>query len=123
MVRIFKVYKIFLKGRCEMIEYEWLHLKRENRSNDKIMDVLHPDFKEFGKSGKVFYKTDIKQAQLDEDDYRISNFEEYILSEDCVLCTYTLFNTTNNTITNRSSIWKYYKNDWKLLFHQGTETY
>ncbi|OEK14113.1 DUF4440 domain-containing protein [Staphylococcus saprophyticus] len=106
-----------------MIEYEWLHLKSENRSNSKILNVLHPDFKEFGKSGKVFYKTDIKQAQLDEDDYRISNFEEYILSEDCILCTYTLFNTTNNTITNRSSIWKYYKNDWKLLFHQGTETY
>lgn len=106
-----------------MIEYEWLHLKSENRSNSKILNILHPDFKEFGKSGKVFYKTDIKQVQLDEDDYRISNFEEYTLSEDCILCTYTLVNTTNNTITNRSSIWKYYENDWKLLFHQGTETY
>lgn len=82
-----------------------------------------PILKNLESQGKFFYKTDIKQAQLDEDDYRISNFEEYILSEDCVLCTYTLFNTTNNTITNRSSIWKYYKNDWKLLFHQGTETY
>lgn len=39
-----------------MIEYEWLHLKKENRSNGKILDVLHPDFKEFGKSGKVFKK-------------------------------------------------------------------
>jgi len=37
-----------------MIEYEWLHLKSENRSNSKILNVLHPDFKEFGKSGKVF---------------------------------------------------------------------
>lgn len=104
-----------------MIEYEWLHLKSENRSNNKILDILHPNFKEFGKSGKIYYKADIYPAQLDNDVYQISNFEEYKLSEDCILCTYTLLNTTNNTITNRSSIWKYYENDWKLLFHQGTE--
>ncbi|WP_210133724.1 DUF4440 domain-containing protein [Staphylococcus sp. GDY8P131P] len=106
-----------------MIEYERFHLKSENRSKNKILDILHPNFKEFGKSGKVYYKTDIKQTQLDNDNYKISNFEEYILSEDCILCTYTLLNTTNNTLTNRSSIWKYYEDDWKLLFHQGTETY
>lgn len=106
-----------------MIEYEWLHLISENRSSRKILDILHPDFKEFGKSGEIYYKTDIEQAQLDVDDYKISDFEEYKLSDDCILCTYTLFNNTKNTISNRSSIWKYYKNDWKLLFHQGTKSY
>lgn len=106
-----------------MIEYEQLHLKSENRTNNKILDILHPDFKEFGKSGKIYNMTDIKRAQLDIDDYKISNFEEYKLSEDCKLCTYTLINKTNKSITNRSSIWKYYDNDWKLLFHQGTETH
>lgn len=106
-----------------MIEYEWLHLKKENRFNSKILDVLHPDFKEFGKSGKVYYKTDIKQEQLDKNEYKISDFEQYILSEDCILCTYTLINVTNSITTNRSSIWKYYEYDWKLLFHQGTEKY
>ncbi len=106
-----------------MIEYEWFHLKSENRSGNKVLDILHPNFKEFGKSGEVYYKADIDQIRLDNDDYKISDFEECSLSEDCILCTYTLFNTTNNTITNRSSIWKYYENDWKLLFHQGTVKY
>lgn len=50
-----------------MIEYEWFHLKSENRSKNKILDILHPSFKEFGKSGKVYYKTDVEQAQLDND--------------------------------------------------------
>ncbi|MCD8918091.1 hypothetical protein [Staphylococcus gallinarum] len=104
-----------------MIEYEWFHLKSDNRSENKLLDILHPAFKEFGKSGEIYYKSDIERAQLDNDVYKITNFVEYSLSEDCVLCTYTLFNTTKNIITNRSSIWKYYKNDWKLLFHQGTQ--
>lgn len=106
-----------------MIEYEWLHLKSKNRANKKFLDILHPDFKEFGKSGKVYYKSDIIMHQLDTDYYKIENFEEYILSEDCVLCTYKLYNVTNDIATNRSSVWKFYENEWKLLFHQGTETY
>lgn len=104
-----------------MIEYEWFHLKSENRANSKILDILHPSFKEFGKSGVIYDKADINHSQLDNDIYKISDFEETTLSEGCILCTYTLFNTTNNTISNRSSIWKYYENDWKLIFHQGTE--
>ncbi|WP_262615049.1 hypothetical protein [Staphylococcus arlettae] len=39
-----------------MIEYEQLHLKSENRTNNKILDILHPDFKEFGKSEKFIIK-------------------------------------------------------------------
>ncbi|WP_436860232.1 hypothetical protein [Staphylococcus caeli] len=104
-----------------MIEYEWLHLNRDAREKGKVKEVLHPDFKEFGKSGKVYDKTDISDIKLDGDEYEIHEFLEYSLSDDCKLCTYTLSNITKNSVTNRSSIWKYYENDWKLLFHQGTE--
>lgn len=104
-----------------MIEYEWLHLKKENRKHNKVQDILHPDFKEIGKSGKVYNKHDISHSKLDTDKYIIKDFEAQTLAKGCILCTYTLFNVSRNTITKRSSIWKYYEGDWKLLFHQGTE--
>lgn len=104
-----------------MIEYEWSHLKGENRKdNQKLLDILHQDFKEFGKSGKTLYKEDVVNIQFDTDDYEIYDLEEYSLAEDVKLCTYTLLNKTKNQSTNRSSIWKF-EEDWKLLFHQGTE--
>ncbi|WP_323703500.1 hypothetical protein [Mammaliicoccus sp. Dog046] len=85
-----------------------------------MLEILHKDFKEFGKSGKTFYKDDIQNAQLDTDEYEIYDFEEYTLAEDVKLCTYTLVNKTQNQSTNRSSIWKF-EESWKLIFHQGTE--
>lgn len=107
-----------------MIDYEWQHLKPSNRKNtDKVLDILHPSFKEFGKSGKVFYKSDIKNTALNCDDFTINNFEVYELADDARLCTYELVNNTRDVISNRSSVWQFYDGAWLLLFHQGTEKY
>jgi hypothetical protein len=35
-----------------MIEYEYFHLDSENRKNGNFLEILHPDFEEFGQSGK-----------------------------------------------------------------------
>lgn len=104
-----------------MIKYELMYLDKRNRANKKVAYYLHSDFKEFGKSGKVYYKEDILNVELDAFDFKIYNFNQYKLAEDCFLCTYKLLNENNHIVTNRSSIWKYEDNDWKLRFHQGTE--
>lgn len=104
-----------------MLKHEWSHIKSDNRSNNNILGILHPDFKEFGMSGKDFRKSDFEHIELDQDEYEISDFEECKLADDCILTTYTLTNFTTNTTSNRSSIWKLHDNDWKLFFHQGTK--
>lgn len=113
-----------LRGDYLLIEYEWQHLEPSNRKNpDKLLDILYPNFKEFGKSGKVFYKNDINNMAPNSDDFTINNFEVYVLGDDARLCTYELVNNTCGIISNRSSVWQFYNGDWLLLFHQGTEKY
>ncbi|QHW38416.1 hypothetical protein GZH82_10830 [Staphylococcus ursi] len=96
-------------------------MKSENRESGRFFEVLHPDFKEFDMSGKVYDKNDFEGIELHVAEYEISDFLVYHLAEDCRLCTYTLVDQTQHIKTNRASIWKIYEGDWKLLFHQGTE--
>ncbi|EKH2225166.1 hypothetical protein O4M67_002497 [Staphylococcus pseudintermedius] len=103
-----------------MIEYEWKHLKPENRESGQFIEVLHPDFKEFGMSGKVYDRSDFECIELHVAEYEISDFQVDHLAEDCRLCTYTLIDHTRHIKTNSTSIWKMHEGDWKLLFHQGT---
>ena len=97
----------------------------ETRNNIEFLDkVLHKDFKEFGKSGKVFNKEDILK-----DTKCVINaifpFEELdvkSLSEETYLITYVASRKDNNKIikTNRSSIWIGDSENIQLIFHQGT---
>lgn len=105
-----------------MINYEKFHLDAKNRKSGDYIKVLHPNFKEFGQSGRVFTLKDFLGQSLDENDYEINLFETQELSETSRLCTYTLVNKTNNSMTLRSSVWIMFNGDWKLLFHQGTKT-
>lgn len=104
-----------------MIEYEYFHLNSDNRKNGKYLDILHPEFEEFGQSGKVFKKEDFIEVDLDSNEYEILNFNEVQLSNNSYLCKYILVNKSSGMASNRSSIWVLYKDEWKLIFHQGTK--
>ena len=104
-----------------MIEYEYFHLNSDNRKNWKYLDILHPEFEEFGQSGKVFKKEDFIEVDLDSNEYEILNFNEVQLSNNSYLCKYILVNKSSGMASNRSSIWVLYKDEWKLIFHQGTK--
>ena len=58
-----------------MINYEKFHLSTENRKNGDYIKVLHPDFKEFGQSGRIFTLSDFKFSVLDSSDYEIQSFK------------------------------------------------
>ncbi|WP_436881798.1 hypothetical protein [Staphylococcus gallinarum] len=106
-----------------MIEYEYFHLNSENRKNGKFLEILHPDFEEFGQSGKKFKKEDFCNIDLDSNIYEIEDFDVVDLSIQTKLCKYILLDKTSNSKSVRSSIWVFYEKDWKLFFHQGTKTY
>lgn len=105
-----------------MLKYEKIHLDVENRRNGKYLEVLHPEYEEFGKSGKRYRKEDFLQNGLDLSIYEIEEFEVVVLSAESRLCKYVLFNKTDNVRTNRSSVWVLFEGDWKMIFHQGTYT-
>ncbi|GAB2569562.1 nuclear transport factor 2 family protein [Gracilibacillus alcaliphilus] len=104
-----------------MIEYEKIHLDAGNRRDkEKVLEILHPDFYEFGQSGTIITRQDLEQTELSPDNFSIRNYQVHRLSADSKLCTYQLENTSTNNLSNRSSLWVLHQNQWKLLFHQGT---
>ncbi|MEG2289003.1 MAG: DUF4440 domain-containing protein [Clostridium sp.] len=104
-------------------------LKSEVRkSSQRINEILSNDFIEFCSSGNVYnYKNgDIHQAVDDNNilDWEVLDFKVKELSNDCVLAMYNLIkhNEIDKYKKNslRSSVWKYYDGNWKMIFHQGT---
>lgn len=107
-----------------MLEYERYHLNRENRQNGKFIDVLHPEYKEFGQSGRIYtYENFVGHRLTDDSEYEITEFAVMELSDNSRLCTYVLLNKTTGTKSNRSSVWIRHNNDWKMIFHQGTRNF
>ncbi|UYX52207.1 DUF4440 domain-containing protein [Bacillus thuringiensis] len=47
----------------------------------------------------------------------------HVLSSECVLTIYKIFNETKGIKTIRSSIWGKRDSNWKLFFHQETKMY
>ena len=100
------------------------------QSSEKIAELLSDDFFEFCSSGKIyFYK---KGDVFDENknfsviDWEIKDFSIRILSNDMVLATYKAIKHNEPRkqmkYSLRSSIWKCFSGDWKIIFHQGTLT-
>ncbi len=107
-----------------MLEYELYHLNRDNRQDGTFIEVLHPEYKEFGQSGRIYTYKDFEGRRFTDDSkYEITEFNVQVLSDESQLCTYVLLNQTLGTKTNRSSIWVRYEDDWKMLFHQGTRNF
>lgn len=101
-------------------------LKPEVRSSaDKIKSLLSEDFFEFTSSGKVYdYKPG--DAFIDEPGtgYEIVNFCAHMIADDNVLATYRAKKKKpdgSEEYSLRSSIWKRNGEDWKMVFHQGTQ--
>jgi hypothetical protein len=111
----------------------WVAETRFNR--DHMERVLHPDFAEFGRSGRVHGRGDVLSttsaaprarneddgigAELPPGDVRVSE-----LAPGVVLLTYRIRVHRQDVggveVSNRSSIWLLTEDGWRLRFHQGT---
>lgn len=100
--------------------------RAETRYDDAYMDqVLHPDFAEFGRSGRTYDRAACLgrpageiRARLPLDEFRVS-----LLTSDVALVTYvSQVDYDELEVANRASIWVRGDGGWRLRFHQGTPT-
>lgn len=97
------------------------------RSADRLNELIHTEFKEFGSSGRTFTKQDmlsIFPTANGDARIRAENFVLQQLSSELVLLTYKSerLSENGNPVHQalRSSIWKLESDGWQIIFHQGT---
>lgn len=98
-------------------------------SEQKLRELLAPEFREFGRSGLTYTFDDIVTrlvAETGPNNTSISDFSAEMLSDAIALTTYrgTRVNDDGSKLlTNRSSIWRLDPDGkWRMVFHQGTAT-
>ncbi len=99
----------------------------ETRFDTLYMEkVLHPDFFEFGRSGRVYERSKtiyVPRSHIDAI-LPLENLEYHEVSDDTVLLTYrSQVKYETLEIWNRSSLWVKCEDIWQLYFHQGTPTW
>ncbi|GHG89288.1 DUF4440 domain-containing protein [Streptomyces lanatus] len=106
------------------IEGELRLLKPEVRSSPELLaELLHPQFREFGASGRYWDRTSIIESLVAGEDpgprpVVVSRMDGVQLAPDVVHLT---FDTDNNgRRAHRSSLWRLTNDGWQMYFHQGT---
>ena len=90
---------------------------------DYLERVLHPDFFEFGRSGRTWTRTETMASEPGDIDavLPLPDFTVCELGPDAVLVTYrSIVRRQHPDHANRSSIWVRDGDAWRLRFHQGT---
>ncbi len=98
----------------------------ETRFDPAYMEtVLHPDFIEFGCSGRRYTRTEIMAFTGDTIQVKLP-FDQFTfrpISDTVVHITYiSEVQYEHLQVCNRTSIWVYLDGRWQLHFHQGTPT-
>lgn len=106
----------------EVARRETLLLQPQTRSDTKaVHTLLHPDFVEFGASGRVWDITTVA-ALIDPARIEATDLQVTRLAPDIALVTY-LSHHNARPACRRSSIWtRHPDRGWLLRFHQGTPT-
>lgn len=106
-----------------VVELERLLLRADIRADGRRLEaLLHPDFREFGSSGRVWDRATIVEALVADPEApgAAEAFEPARLAEDVVLLTYRVRGDAGSL---RSSLWvRDGASGWRLRFHQGTRT-
>lgn len=92
------------------------------RQPDLVRALLHPEFVEFGASGRVWNAESIIDALASaktSEEMTATDFMAVSLAVDVILLTFKTENTGRTCL--RSSVWIRSEGDkWHLRFHQGT---
>lgn len=105
---------------AEVVRRECALLDPGVRADPKqVRALLHPDFLEFGSSGRVWDVASTIPALAADPavDAEASDFAPVRLGPDIVLLTYRL---VGSPTTLRSSVWVRDTGEWRMRFHQGT---
>lgn len=107
-----------------------LHRETTRRNLARMDTLLHPDFEEFGRSGRRFLRAEVlaeftsadaKVPTIVSQDFALAKF-----SEQLALLTYVSAHLDSSgrlyRHTLRSSLWVLTPDGWQIRFHQGTPT-
>jgi hypothetical protein len=98
------------------------------KSAEKISELVAEDFWEHCTSGGIYHYSKnavfLSGDQPEELNWEIVDYRVRALAGDVVLTTYKLIkhNEAPKEYSLRSSIWKRFAGQWKMVFHQGTLT-
>ena len=103
-----------------VVERESLLLQADvRRDRQHVLSLLHPDFTEFGASGRIWSRDSISEVtDTATVDIEMSDIEARQLGPEAVLLTYQSHDGDRHAL--RCSTWVKSSGTWLLLFHQGT---
>ena len=111
----------------QIIELEKSLFRSDVRSSvSELRERLAPEFREITSSGVMIDLKDVLERLPQENGWEAKgqDFEFSYVGEDVCLLTYKSFHRVSSQckgkLSRRSSIWKRYGDDWKMVFHQGT---
>ncbi len=89
----------------------------------RVEDMLDPEFREIGASGRLWTRSEIIRALAHEVSdgqgaIEATEMESLVVAPDLVLLTYV--SKRRNRRARRSSLWRRSGLEWRLLHHQGT---
>jgi hypothetical protein len=98
----------------------WIEETRFDKSY--MNNIIVADFFEYGRSGKVYTREEILSHpyQKIRATIPLKNFQIHKITKNVYQVTYISEVGIDRLKSNRSSIWLYSNNSWKLKFHQGT---
>jgi len=106
-----------------------LHEPNVRHDPHRLNELLHPEFREFGRSGRSYTKAEILEYLAQEKQpakVQSQDFFVQSLAPDVLLLTYKSAHIGAGGIlerhTLRASVWKLEPSGWQVLFHQGTPT-
>ncbi len=106
-----------------------LHQFSSRKNVSLVNSLIHESFMEFGRSGRIYCKSDIIESlRLEKDDILIwsQDFTLQNMVANMVLLTYKSAHVMEcgklHRFSLRSSLWLKVKDKWMINFHQGTET-
>jgi len=106
-----------------------LHEPRVRGDRERLIELLHPDFHEFGRSGAVYTRADIVERLTAESEPARLHAQDFVVRElaaSVFLLTYRSATIAASGVlarhTNRSSVWRLGSAGWQVVFHQGTPT-
>lgn len=106
-----------------------LHQPATRRDRAMLERLLHPGFREFGRSGRSYVRADMLAKLSAEQEAAAvwsQGFEIELVGDDAALLTYRSAHVAASgrleRHSNRSSLWVRAGSAWQMLFHQGTPT-
>jgi hypothetical protein len=106
-----------------------LHAAEVRRNVERLGALLHPSFREFGRSGASYTRAEILAHVSSQEQQPVIWAQEFtveVLSRGIALLLYRSAHVSESGAlhrhTNRASLWLLTDSGWKVRFHQGTPT-